>query len=228
MKKFMIVSLLVALAAGVWTPMVQAGPKEDLQVAAGVAQLINSGGLDVILNPIYNAKPGIKTVVKLGTTSITTAAALSVTVDTFQDKTKKAISDLQMAAKAVTAASDGVKNAKTAQDQIDSLMAYLDAQGKFIDVIATYMADLNSNIFNPVFSLVEAMPYVGDKVVINGKPVSMVVGGMLTALKTRNDTFINAVKVLPTVIKSVETTAASGGTAPAAAAPVVKAEEFGF
>jgi hypothetical protein len=226
MKKFMIVPLLVALVAGAWTPLVKADAKSDLQAASSIAQLINSGGIDPVLNLVYKPYPAIKTVVKLGTTSITTAAALSVTVDTFQDKTKKAIGDLQTAAKVLNDASNTVKNATTAQQQIDALMAYLQAQGKFIDVIATYMADLNTNIFNPVFSLIEAMPYVGDKVVVSGKPVSALVGSILTRLKEKNDTFIKAVAVLPTVIKSVEQKAAAGTTS--TAAPEVKAADFGF
>ncbi|MFI5332642.1 MAG: hypothetical protein ACHQVS_00915 [Candidatus Babeliales bacterium] len=237
MKKIMIVALLVALVAGVWTPMVQADAKADLQQAGNIAGIVKgfagticnqknpaTGNNDMCPSDVLTK---VKMVIDLGSTSLITAATLSQTADQFPNKTRKAIADLQLAAAGVNTASIGVKNAKTAQDQIDTLMTYLNAQGKFIGVIADYLDSLESDIFNPIFSLIEAMPFVGSKVVIDGKPVSLVVGNMLSALKKRNDTFLKAVSVLPTVIKSVEA-AATGGTAPATAAPVVKGEEFGF
>lgn len=234
MKKMVGGILVVALAAGTWMPMAQADTRSDLKQASDIAQLLQSGVLDPLLNPLYTSKPAFRTVVNLGTRSIITANTLANTVDTFQGKTKKAIADLQAAAKAVNNASMAIKNAKTTQEQIDTLLVYLDAQGKFIDVIATYMASLNSDIVAPVFTLVEAMPYVGDKMVIfdkdkpnaPGKPVSTVVGGMLNALKGRNDTYIKAVDALPSVIKAVEASAAAGTTA--TVAPAVKAEDLGF
>src|SRR5580698_6529115 len=134
MKKLMIVALALAIPAAA----INAGPKDDLKQAADVANLINSGGIDFLLNPLYNSKPGMKVIVKLGTSSIIAANTLSGTVDNFPNDTKKAIADLQTSAKAVKTASDKVKAATTNQAQIDALMEYLQAQGQFIDVIATY------------------------------------------------------------------------------------------
>lgn len=237
MKKFMIVTLLVALVAGVWTSMVKADAKQDLQQAAEIAKAVNSiaPGLIQLAGPEKPAVKSLGMVINLGTTSIMTAATLSQTIDKFPTTSQDAFKSLGNAAKAVKAASDKLKDPKltaTAQAQIDALMEYLDAQGKFIGVIADYLVYVEDALINPVFTLLESMPFVGPKIVMinpdTGKPtqISLVLGGMLTALQTRNKTYINAVKALPTVIKSVEKAAATGNVETATSE--VKAADFGF
>lgn len=240
MKKIMIVGILAGLAAGTWMPMVQAAPKDDLKKATDIANVVKGltdpiAGVLKTLGIPADAVDKLKMTVNLGTTSIITAGTLSQTIDDFPTRSQKAATDLRAAVALVKAAADKLKNptlTDTAEKQMEVLIEYLQAQGQFVDVIASYLVYVDGHLVNPVFSLLEAMPFVGPKIVMTDPDsqkltkISDVLGGMLGSLAARNETYKKAVAQLPTIVKSVEKAAASGTTE--TAAPAVKSADLGF